>query len=80
MGVNPFPLMKKTNPRHRVSMDVPKQSKQLLDAVTLLLGGTMTEAFRKSLSLTHTLLMHTNKGGDVILKHKGGKTETLKLV
>lgn len=67
--------------RQRLSLDIDPQSHAVIIAVVKKSQShTMTEAVRRAFALFDLAIDHVNSGGKLVLRHKNGEEEVLKLL
>jgi hypothetical protein len=74
-------VKKKEPERFRVHLEFPETLRPTLDELQVRTHSTTsTEVFRKALTLLNMVTEHTATGGHIVLKHKNGDQEIVRLL
>jgi hypothetical protein len=76
-------FMAKETPEERIRLNLAVTARtrdQLYVLMAQSRSETLTETIRKALSAYSTFLEHVAQGGRVVLEHRDGKKETLRLL
>lgn len=67
--------------KHRLNVDMTPEGKRQLDSLQKNLRvPAMIDVIRKAFAILELILDHQKAGGKVVLEHKDGSRETLKIV
>jgi hypothetical protein len=68
-------------PKYRVSIDLEDKARTELPKLQKKVGAlNLIDLFRKALAVLELIVDHQKSGGKVILEHKDGTNEVIKLV
>jgi hypothetical protein len=71
----------KANDKVRLNFEVsPELKNSLVDLQERSQSVSITEVFRKSLALLDMVTSHNESGGSLILRHKDGREETVRIL
>lgn len=64
----------------RLNLEVPKSRDQLDELVTRSGASSLTEVIRRALALYDLVLEHSAEEGKIVLRHKDGHEEVLRII
>jgi len=71
----------KTSDKVRLNFEVsPEFKENLVDLQERTQSVTITEVFRKALALLDMVIAHVKSGGSLVLRHKDGREETVRIL
>jgi Arc/MetJ-type ribon-helix-helix transcriptional regulator len=67
--------------KSRLSLEIPKQTRDQIDDIVKRSGASsLTEVIRRALALYDLVLEHKAENGTLVLRHKDGREEVLRLI
>ena len=64
----------------RLNLEVPKSRDQLDDLIARSGASSLTEVIRRALAIYDLVLEHSAEEGKIVLRHKDGREEVIRLI